>query len=218
MSNSTPSNAIKKLHLSYSMADVCFEVQSESGYLERIPSHKLLLASCSEVFSSMLNNKDIKIDTIKLDHVSPTILKEFLRFFYFDEVILSSDTALGVINLAMKYKIINRCNAYAQYLTKTLSIENVCFAYRISKALEESGLQKLCEDKMILNAREIFHTTGFLNCDRHTLNNILGLESLTSACSEMDVFKVCIDWVRFMRNETLHFPFRFRNVHCFILS
>ncbi|KAJ6635276.1 BTB/POZ domain-containing protein 6-A [Pseudolycoriella hygida] len=122
MSNHTLSAAISKFYLNPSMADIFFKIETKigTGEWESIPSHKFLLAAISDVFCSTFDEKK-EINDFNIGGTSPTAFKEFLRLFYFDEVILTSANAKQVIVLAKKF---NQKSETFVPLTASLSHSN----------------------------------------------------------------------------------------------
>lgn len=193
-SNRALSVAIQKLYLDDSTANVHFVIESPGGKTERIPSHKLLLITYSEVFNAMFNGSWTENDDVKIVDSSPDAFREFLQFFYFVELQLSTEHVDEVLRLGQKYLVAECVSAATQHLTDNVTDENVCHVYGISILAEQKRLQKLCEVIIGLNASAVFKTSGFLECDRQIVSHILQLESLS--CSEYKIFNACMQWIR----------------------
>lgn len=200
MSNSKFSNpdlikAIKNLYMNKLTSDVHFTFNS--SYHERIPAHKCLLVVNSNVFNAMFSGFWSEKDEVDIVDASPAAFKEFLQFFYYDEVEITMERVEEVLRLAQKYLVPACVNACMLFLMKNVTNKNVCYLYGLSILADLKDLKKLCEAKISFNSAHIFKTRGFLECDRQTLSHILQLESLT--CSEIVTFKACMEWVRLRR-------------------
>lgn len=75
----------RKLYLESKNADVYFVFES-NGTTERIPAHKILLASGSEVFEAMFFGSLKEEGEIKIVDASCAAFKQFLRLFYFNHM------------------------------------------------------------------------------------------------------------------------------------
>lgn len=172
-------------------ADVHFTFKSSSG--GRIPAHKCHLVVISNVFNAMFSGSWKEKDDVEIVDASLPAFKEFLQFFYCDEVEITMENVEEILHLGQKYLVRACVNACTLVLMKNLTYENVCFVYSLSILTDLKDLKKLCEAKIGLNPMDIFKTRGFLECDRQVLSNILRLELLS--CSEMVKFKACMEWV-----------------------
>lgn len=191
--------AINELYLNDSTADVHFVIESDNGESERIPSHKLLLVAYSEVFQVMFNGSWKENDDVKIVDATADAFKEFLQFFYFTKVEITTDNVEEVLRLGQKYLVAECVKASTQLLTDNLTEENVCSVYGLSILADQKELKKLCEVIIGLNASAVFKTSGFLKCDRQIISHILKLDSLS--CSEMKIFKASMAWVRATSNR-----------------
>lgn len=192
--------AIKKLYLDESTADVHFTFESIDGQPELVPGHKLLLSANSDVFQAMFNGSWKEHDKCEIVDASLAAFKEFLQFFYCDEIEVTAENVDVVMGLGQKYLVKECSNVCAQFLTDRLSNENVCSAYRLSLAIGREELKKICEVSICISAKDVFQSKGFLECDRSTLGNILKLDSLS--CSEVEVFNASMDWVKTVSKAT----------------
>ncbi|XP_031639412.1 BTB/POZ domain-containing protein 6-like, partial [Contarinia nasturtii] len=93
----------EQLYLNKDTADFHFICKSADGKDERIPVHKLLLGSVSDVFRAMFSDSwKEKIDVVIPD-ANATEFKEFLQFFYLGRAKLTMDNIAKVMYLGDKY-------------------------------------------------------------------------------------------------------------------
>lgn len=81
-----------------------------------------------------------------------------------------------------------------EFIKIALTDDDVCTIYDSAILLELDDYKKLCEKRISLNSENVFKSDGFLECDRRVLSHILKLNLLS--CSEIDVFKACLAWVK----------------------
>lgn len=191
--NSDLAKDINKLYLNELAADVHFTFESFSGNNDRIPAHKCHLVLVSNAFNAMFSGSWSEQKDADIVDASPDAFKEFLQFFYLNEIELTMENVEEVLDLGRKYSVSACWNTCALFLTKMLTNDNVCFVYGLSISADLKDLKKICEAKIGLTTTEIFKTHDFRGCNRQVLQHILQLESLT--CSESVVFKACMEWV-----------------------
>lgn len=199
--NTNLSTAIKKQYLDASTADMHFTFDSSASKIKPIPAHKSFLVASSDVFRDMFSKSSKKNDSVEIDDATAVAFKEFLQFFYCDEVKLSLKNVEEVFRLGHKYHVAACINICTQLLLKNVTDENVCSVYGLGILADQDELKALCEMNIGTKPTEIFKTSGFLKCDREVMRNILMLDSLS--CSEMEVFNGCMDWVRAKSKDKL---------------
>ncbi|XP_055317517.1 BTB/POZ domain-containing protein 6-like [Sitodiplosis mosellana] len=175
------------------MADFHFDVEFNDQY-ERIPAHKVLLATASDVFRTMLNGSWLEKDEAKIVDASPSAFKEFLQFIYLGRVKVTTANVAQVMNMGKKYDIPECLNACHDFLLNTLTNENMCMGYGLAILLEDKRLMEFCESKIKYNTKEILSSGSFLHCDRKVLRHILQLDSLF--CTGAELFEAYMSWVK----------------------
>ncbi|KAH7706471.1 BTB/POZ domain-containing protein 3-like protein [Aphelenchoides avenae] len=106
---------MKAFVLSEDMADVHFSVGLD-GFKERLPAHKFILSTASEVFHGMLYRRFDVPESIEVDDTSPETFKLMLRHVYTDEVDLSPDNAFSLLYLAKQYLLKNLVAQILKYV------------------------------------------------------------------------------------------------------
>lgn len=185
----------QKFYLNDTLADIYFAIGSE-----RIPSHKVVLAASSDAFKAMFSGS-WKPEDIKIKNASFDSFKAFLKFFYSEEIELSMDHIEDVMTLGQMYLVTGCLDICAQFLTKNLTNDVVCFIYGLSIICDLTELKKICEVTIGLSTKVILKTAGFLECNRHVLGHILKLESLS--CTETELFEACMEWVKSKSNQSV---------------
>ncbi|XP_055317516.1 BTB/POZ domain-containing protein 2-like [Sitodiplosis mosellana] len=183
-----------KLYLSEDRADFHFMFESSDGQYERVAAHKLLLATASDVFEKMFNGSWLEMHEVKIVDALISSFKEFLQFFYLGRVKLTMDNVAKVMYLANKYNVTECLALCTKFLRRTITDDNVCWAYSLAILHEQNDLKRLCELMIALDTKTVFSTTSFLDCDKKTLGHILKLDSFS--CSEADVFEACMAWLK----------------------
>lgn len=190
--SSFQSRCAKKLYLAEDTADVHFLIESD-----RIPAHKCLLMAASKVFRQRLNellNKSKDNNTVPIVGTSPSAFKEFLQYFYCDEVELTMNNIKDVMNLGQMYDVSECVDDCVSLWQSNLTADNVLLAYAAAISCDHDDFKSECETIISIHTADVFKSAGFLECDRETLSNILRLESMS--CKEVDVFNACMDWVK----------------------
>lgn len=188
------------LYLDPETADVHFIVGKQDELCERIPAHKLFLITGSDVFQIMFDGfwKEKDDHEVRIVDATAAAFKVFLQFFYMNEVELSTDTVLEVMNLGKKYCIAQCLNSCVNFLRITLTDENVLWVYEITILFELGDLRQICEKLIGINTDEILKSSSFLQCDKAVVRNILKLDALN--CTEIALFEATMCWVEAKNN------------------
>lgn len=97
----------RKLYLSDETADFHFIFGTDSFDLEFVPVHKYVLAAGSEVFHGKFNGPWKQAPSVKAPkEVSSAAFKEFLRFFYFDNVTVTEEYVYELLSLGEKFHVV----------------------------------------------------------------------------------------------------------------
>lgn len=181
---------IKALYLNTKAADVNFKFSTG----DRIPAHKNLLFVVSNVFDAMFFGDLKETGDIEITDSSPAAFKEFLQFFYSNEIELTEENIEEVMYLVQKYNISNGVDVCKEFLKDILTADNVFIGLNIAMLHELKELIKFCEKIIISNTNAVFGSTSFLECDKKTLDHILKMNFLS--CSEVKIFEACMQWVK----------------------
>lgn len=98
----------QKLYLDDKTADICFLFETNGGGIDRIPAHKLILTTGSQVFETMFYGSIPEGNEVKISNGNSAAFKEFLQFFYLDEITMTTENIADVINFVKQYGI-ERC-------------------------------------------------------------------------------------------------------------
>lgn len=175
------------------MADVNFVFELCNGLSDRIPAHKNLLIATSEVFRVMFNGSWKEKHDVLIVDASPTAFREFLQFFYYDEVEVTTENVGQVMNMGHKYDVAECFNACSRFFEYNMTDDNVCTAYGLAILFQQEKLMNICEINIAINTKAVFNSNSFLKCKQETLYHILRLDSMS--CTETEVFNACIRWV-----------------------
>lgn len=191
--NSFPLRNIELLYLNEKGADVHF-IFNEND--ERIPAHRVILSSLSSVLDNAFFGSIPEKDAVKINDVGVTAsaFKEFLKFFYLKEVILSMEHIHSVIHLCHKYQLDSCFKICLSFLKEYLTIDEICLGYQLAIHYEQNDLKYFCKRKISIKTEDVLKSNGFLNCDWVILNEIVRFAALN--CRESVLLKACINWAR----------------------
>lgn len=202
---------LKKLYLDEATADAYFLFQ-DTMKSEKVPVHKNLLAIGSDSLYAMfyrglkreddVNAEEVKEDgdktdetkIVKIEDVSIDAFKEFLQFFYCDQIKLTMENIYEVVYLGKKYLVEECINVCERFLNETLADDNVCIIYELAIRFDMFELQHVCEAHISKNANAVFQSECFIECKKSVLSRIL--RSNTLSCAETVVFLACMEWIK----------------------
>lgn len=189
----------QKLFLNEETADFHFLLSSNDNEI-RIPAHKLIVAKDSEAFKKMFYSAihNNFIDTyVSITDTTSEAFEEFLKFFYFDHVVISRENIIPVMSLANKYKVkdlVTECLKYFDQNENQLIENQLILAYELAIHFNRAELKEKCKQKIKESPKRIFATNEFRICSREALKNILEIDNLM--CDPIDVFNACIEWAK----------------------
>lgn len=182
---------LKRRYLSEDGADVWFVFGNE-----KVPGHKFLLEIVSPWLNVMFNGSLPERCEVNMSNNGITVdaFKEFLRFIYLGEVNFTMGNIDEITHLAKLSLVEEFFSECEDFLIKSLTTENVFFAYQLALLYEADRLKKVCEEEIGSNAEKLLKTSTFLDFPYYLLENLLKCNTLT--CKEKDIFDACIAWAK----------------------
>lgn len=196
----------EKLYLNAEMTDVSFVFETEV-----VPAHKFILATGSSVFKAMFYGPlRSESNKITIEDATADEFKQFLQFFYIEEVHLSPTNIMSIINLCQRFDLMDALISCAKSLKSSLSNDDVCWGYAIALSINDQGLIDFCEKMIEENIDEVFDSDSFLQCDGIVMEKILNL--LLFKRSATEVATGCMKWAKAKcgRNDLLRTPTNLR--------
>ena len=141
-------------------SDITLVVGSECK--TRIPAHKLVLATASEVFHAMFYGSFTTANEVEIVDLEPEVLTAVLQDIYKDEIALA----------AKKYilpRLISKCT---EFINRNLTAKNACLLYFAAKRFDEENLMLKCLEAIdaqgdeALNRRWVARTCDLLLSSR----------------------------------------------------
>lgn len=185
--------SLPEFYLKEDLADVHFAFQVD-GVTVKVSAHKFVLASSSAVFRAMFYGPLKEKDVVEIGDADDSAFKEFLQFFYLQEITLSMENIDAVVRLADKYDMMDNLNSCVSFLEKELTEENMIWGLQLAVSLNNQKLKRFCQRKIQYLTSEYFNDDIFLQCDRKVLKNILEVEAF--CCSDDKLFEACIAWAK----------------------
>lgn len=162
--------------------------------IEKVAAQKCVLASVCDAFFAMFYGPAKMEGDVEIVDVSPEAFKEFLQCFYLDHVRLTEENIADVMKLADKYGVTDCMDSCIIFLMDVMTPNDICWVYRLAIIYGLFDLQAFCEQRIALNAVQVFGSTDFLNCDRALLKEILSLKVMP--CNETVILDSCLDWAK----------------------
>ncbi|KAG4070826.1 hypothetical protein HA402_011052 [Bradysia odoriphaga] len=183
---------IDELYLNPKGADVNFVFDGDTDHAVKVEAHKVILSLDSPVFDTMFFGSIPERGDVAIVDVSIEAFKEFLQFFYSDEVHLSSANIVEVTNLCKKYETNDFLKTCEKALQSSITIDEMCWGYSIAELFEQENLKKFCEEKIKTNAATIIRSESFLECDKRLLTQIL--DSVSSDWRAVERVIAYMEW------------------------
>lgn len=168
--------------------DVAFIVESQS-----IRAHRNVLAAISPKYGTQPDTGDIRVE-----NVSAAAFNEFLQFFYLSKVNLTKENIEDVLDLA-KQSLVDAFVEECINFLMNVALDNLCWVYRIAIFHDIDILEEYCEQRISLNAKKLFASDEFINCDHDLVMEILEIDTL--CCKEVEIFEARIIWAKASANS-----------------
>lgn len=176
-------------------ADVWFSCMDhdESDKADRIPAHKLILASRSPVFEAMFYGEMAESSSeIHLSQIEKIPFLLFLRCLYSDETDLSEEYAVDVMRIAHQYQVTTCVDLCSEFLQGIVRIDNACYLLETALLLHDTDLVKAATHFIDDNAPAVIQSEGFEDISLETLEYIL--KGNTFFAPEVDIIEAVDDW------------------------
>ncbi|KAG9273767.1 kelch-like ECH-associated protein 1 [Astyanax mexicanus] len=195
------------LHVTYKDRVVDFKV------------HKLVLAACSPYFKAMFtsNFKECKASEITLRDVCPTVIERLVNYAYTSRFTVGEKCVLHVLLGAMRYQMEDVAKACCDFLVKNLEASNVIGISRFAEEIGCVELHQRSREYINTHFSEVIKEEEFFSLSHCQLLELISQESLKVLC-ETEVYKACIDWVRWdVEGRAQYFHALLNAVHIYAL-
>ncbi|XP_059147382.1 BTB/POZ domain-containing protein 17-like isoform X2 [Physella acuta] len=179
------------------ISDVILKIGKETYF-----AHKFVLAKSSDVFRTMLYNKNWSqagLPEIILEETEECqkYFDTFLRFLYTAEVNINVESAVGILCLADKYSVISLKNLCTQYMvehTRSPLVKNALNWYSWSKALHMEELIHQCSKTIAWNAELLLTSSEWHNMDLDFVRDMLKNGDLVIQREDI-LYKALLQWL-----------------------
>lgn len=122
--------------------DIRFTFEKESKI---VSAHKDLLAVSSPVFNAMFNGELQEKGDVKIADAPAAAFREFLQFFYVDQVVLTMENIADVLNLAHKYDVTGGVRIVAKFLKENIETDKLLLALHLALKYQLNSLKVFCK-------------------------------------------------------------------------
>lgn len=195
------------LHVTYKDKIVDFKV------------HKLVLAACSPYFKAMFtsNFKECHASEVTLRDVCPQVISRLIDFAYTSRITVGEKCVLHVLLTAMRYQMEEVAKACCDFLTKNLEPSNVIGISRFAEEIGCTDLHLRTREYINTHFNEVTKEEEFFSLSHCQLLELISQDSLKVLC-ESEVYKACIDWVRWdAESRAQYFHALLNAVHIYAL-
>eukprot|EP00794_Sanderia_malayensis_P018300 gene18301-20123_t len=175
------------------MSDVNLVVLKE-GTRSSIPAHKYVLAISSPVFYAMFYGSlaDSNCENVQIEDCYCDSLLELLRYFYCDEIHLTTENVFGTLYLAKKYVVPDLEEQCVFFLEKNLDADNALDILPQAQVLNEEQLEERCWDIVDCRTSQVLDSCSFTDISQDLLKDVLQRDTLWT--EEIDIFKALLKW------------------------
>lgn len=126
-------------------------------------AHKIILASRSPVFSAMFEHgmKESRESIVEIPDIEPEIMKELLKFIYYEKVDNLEKHACSILVAATKYQIEKLMNICQKLMYENLSIENAVEMLILADVYNAEKLKSKAISFVVANIKDVRSTPGY---------------------------------------------------------
>lgn len=173
------------------MSDCAFLI-SEGDITVKVPAHKYVLGGYRPEFYNLFYLMKSDSDEIPINDVSVENFKKFLEFVYTETTELSLENLEIMMMLAVRYSVESFKDLCVEFLTKSITDENVITLMDKYSVYEIHNFETECI-KIISKYRLIFDDQLFYEISNRTLTTILKSKELKDF-KEITIFKGVDKW------------------------
>lgn len=169
--------------------DVSFHVGSEV-----VRAHRSILSVHSPKFRVQFFGQNPDTGDIEVNDVSAAAFKEFLQFFYLENVSLSMENMEDVLNLAKQSGVKEFMDQCVDFLFQIMTMDEIIWTYQLGIRCGIEKIRNFCEPLVSIHIKDLLVSDHFIQCAHQTFGEIL--KSDTLACRESELFDACISWAK----------------------
>lgn len=118
----------------------------------------------------MFNGSLKETGDVRIVDASSEAFKEFLQFFYVDNIILTMDNIVEVVMLIDKYDIVDDALPICfEFLKDNIVVDDILWSLELAMLFRFNELEKYCENMILTNYRTVFEVVYSLIGDRGPL-------------------------------------------------
>lgn len=128
-----------------------------------------MLAAISSKYKTQFYGSQPDKGDIEVSGLTASAFREFIAFFYLDEVLLTIENIEDVLDLAKQSLVDNLFKSCVDFLFDVTPLDNLCWSYRLAilyHRYDIEELKELCELLIEKDTKKLLKSNDFINCDR----------------------------------------------------
>lgn len=178
------------------LSDIIFIFEKSDDDCNSINAHKFELAKGSAVFEKLFYGGGEEIKELVIKDFSRKSFNEMIKYLYLDEIEVTDENSLDILNMSRAYGIDGMEIKYSDFITKSLTIENISQILEESLFLKTDLVRVKCDKFIEENTTEIFKHPSLMTISKEALSEILNVNSKGCVTSAYDFFNFAMAWAK----------------------
>ncbi|MBT0716575.1 Kelch repeat and BTB domain-containing protein 1 [Dolichomitus sp. PSUC_FEM 10030005] len=154
-----------------------------------LPAHRVILASASRVFRTMLQSCYVEGNTgrIRIEEFATNAVKDMLRYIYNHELLHLDNLSMCIFGLANMYELRGLCDICERYIISNIDTNNACDVYSLATLYNAQNMRQVAAQYIKSHIQRVRLTETYQRESRDFYKGLLEDMVLSTTPKKRDV-------------------------------